>query len=64
MILHGWSAHEDSSSFCLWQEMGKKSDEESDPRSPSDAYSSDDDKVLEHLLVPSGCHLELWYFIT
>lgn len=26
-------------------EMGKKSDEESDPRSPSDAYSSDDDKM-------------------
>lgn len=32
--------------ICILKETSRKSDDESGPRSPSDVYSSDDDKVI------------------
>lgn len=36
--------------LCILKETSRKSDDEGGPRSPSDVYSSDDDKV-EHSLM-------------
>lgn len=32
--------------ICILKETSRKSDDEGGPRSPSDVYSSDDDKVI------------------